>query len=202
MKKIIVDRIEGHFIVCEDEKENILELKKDDVIGDVKEGDVLVIPILAALLLAALIHQFLLFKIKVPTGSMMPTVEIGDQLFVTKIYNPNNIKRGDIVVFNSDELKEPLLKRVIGLPGEHVEIKSDGSVYINGNKLEEDYVKYQGGKTDMSFDVPSGKFLMLGDNRNNSDDARYWSNPYIDGKDIEAKAQLTVYPFDRIGFVK
>ncbi len=54
----------------------------------------------------------------------------------------------------------------------------------------------------MSFDVPSGKFLMLGDNRNNSDDARYWSNPYIDGKDIEAKAQLTVYPFDRIGFVK
>ncbi|MGU8967914.1 signal peptidase I [Clostridium perfringens] len=161
-----------------------------------------IIPILVALLLAALINQFLLFKIKVPTGSMMPTVEIGDQLFVTKIYNPNNIKRGDIVVFNSDELKEPLLKRVIGLPGEHVEIKSDGSVYINGNKLEEDYVKYQGGKTDMSFDVPSGKFLMLGDNRNNSDDARYWSNPYIDGKDIEAKAQLTVYPFDRIGFVK
>lgn len=161
-----------------------------------------IIPILAALLLATLIHQFLLFKIKVPTGSMMPTVEIGDQLFVTRIYNPNNIKRGDIVVFNSDELKEPLLKRVIGLPGEHVEIKSDGSVYINGNKLEEDYVKYQGGKTDMSFDVPSGKFLMLGDNRNNSDDARYWSNPYIDGKDIEAKAQLTVYPFDRIGFVK
>lgn len=161
-----------------------------------------IIPILAALLLAYLIHEFLLFKIKVPTGSMMPTVEIGDQLFVTRIYNSNNIKRGDIVVFNSDELKEPLLKRVIGLPGEHVEIKSDGSVYINGNKLEEDYVKYQGGKTDMSFDVPSGKFLMLGDNRNNSDDARYWSNPYIDGKDIEAKAQLTVYPFDRIGFVK
>ena len=54
----------------------------------------------------------------------------------------------------------------------------------------------------MSFDVPSGKFLMLGDYRNNSDDARYWNNPYIDGKDIEAKAQLTVYPFDRIGFVK
>lgn len=161
-----------------------------------------IIPILAALLLAYLIHQFLLFKIKVPTGSMMPTVEIGDQLFVTRIYNPNNIKRGDIVVFNSKELNEPLLKRVIGLPGEHVDINSDGLVYINGNKLEEDYVKYQGGKTNMSFDVPSGKFLMLGDNRNTSDDARYWNNPYIDGKDIEAKAKLTVYPFDRIGFVK
>lgn len=161
-----------------------------------------IIPILAALVLAFLIHKFLLFKIKVPTGSMMPTVEIGDQLFVTRIHNPNNIKRGDIVVFNSEELKEPLLKRVIGLPGEHVEIKSDGSVYINGEKLEEDYVKYPGGKTDMTFDVPEGKYLMLGDNRNNSDDARYWSDPYVDGKDIEAKAQLTIYPFDRIGFVK
>lgn len=161
-----------------------------------------IIPILAALVLAFLIHKFLLFKIKVPTGSMMPTVEIGDQLFVTRIHNPNNIKRGDIVVFNSEELKEPLLKRVIGLPGERVEIKSDGSVYINGEKLEEDYVKYPGGKTDMTFDVPEGKYLMLGDNRNNSDDARYWSDPYVDGKDIEAKAQLTIYPFDRIGFVK
>ena len=161
-----------------------------------------IIPILAALVLAFLIHKFLLFKIKVPTGSMMPTVEIGDQLFVTRIHNPNNIKRGDVVVFDSEELKEPLLKRVIGLPGEHVEIKSDGSVYINGEKLEEDYVKYPGGKTDMTFDVPEGKYLMLGDNRNNSDDARYWSDPYVDGKDIEAKAQLTIYPFDRIGFVK
>lgn len=161
-----------------------------------------IIPILAALLLASLIHKFLLFKIKVPTGSMMPTVEIGDQLFVTRIYNTSNIKRGDIVVFNSDEFSEPLLKRVIGLPGDHVEIKSDGSVYVNGNKLEEDYVKYPGGKTDMSFNVPEGKFLMLGDNRNNSDDARYWNDPYVDGKDIEAKAQITVYPFNRIGFVK
>lgn len=161
-----------------------------------------IIPILAAVLLAALIHKFVLFKIKVPTGSMMPTVEIGDQLFVTRIYNPSNIKRGDIVVFESDELHEPLLKRVIGLPGEHVEVKSDGSVYINGEKLQEDYVKYQGGKTDMSFDVPEGKFLMLGDNRDNSDDARYWKNPYIDGKDIEAKAQITIYPFNRIGFVE
>lgn len=161
-----------------------------------------IIPILIALVLAFLIRQFLLFKIKVPTGSMMPTVEIGDQLFVTRVHNPNNIKRGDIVVFNSEELNEPLLKRVIGMPGEHVEIKSDGSVYINGNKLEEDYVKYQGGKTNMSFDVPEGKYLMLGDNRNNSDDSRYWSYPYVDGDDIEAKAQLTIYPFDRIGFVK
>ncbi len=114
----------------------------------------------------------------------------------------SNIKRGDILVFYSDELDELLLKRVIGLSGEHVEIKSDGSIYIDGKKIKEDYVKYSGRKTDMYFDVPEEKFLMLGDNRANSDDARYWTNPYIDSKDIDAKAQIIVYPFDRIGFVK
>ncbi len=161
-----------------------------------------ILPIFAALVLAFLIYKFALFKIKVPTGSMRPTVEIGDQLFVTRVYNPSNLKRGNIIVFKSDELHEQLLKRIIGLPGDHVEIKSDGSVYVNGEKLKEDYVKYPGGRSDMTFDVPQGKFLMLGDNRDNSDDARYWQNPYIDGKDIEAKAQITVYPFNRIGFVK
>lgn len=104
---------------------------------------------------------------------MSPTVEVGNQLFVTKVYNTSNIKRGDVLVFNSDELHELLLKRVIELPGDNVEIKKDGSVYVNGEKIKEDYVKYPGGKTDMSFNVPEGKFLMLGDNRANSDDAIY-----------------------------
>lgn len=160
------------------------------------------IPIIIAIVLAIIIKNFLLYKIVVPSPSMSPTVEVGDQLFVTKVYNTSNIKRGDILVFNSDELGKLLLKRVIGLPGEHVEIKGDGLVYVDGKKLEESYVKYPGGKTDMSFDVPEGKFLMLGDNRNNSGDARYWNNKYIDGKDIDAKAQVIVYPFNRIRFVE
>ncbi|SQC85072.1 signal peptidase type I [Clostridium perfringens] len=160
------------------------------------------IPIIMAIIMTVIINKFLLYKIVVPSSSMFPTVEVGNQLFVTKVYNTLNIKRGDILVFNSDELHELLLKRVIGLSGEHVEIKSDGSVYVNGKKLKEDYVTYPGGKTDMSFDVPEGKFLMLGDNRANSNDSRYWTNPYLDNKDIDAKAQIIVYPFDRIGFVK
>ncbi|AMN30639.1 signal peptidase I (plasmid) [Clostridium perfringens] len=160
------------------------------------------IPIIAAVLLAVIINKFLLYKIVVPSPSMFPTVEVGNQLFVTKIYNTSNIKRGDVLVFNSDELHELLLKRVIGLPGDNVEIKKDGSVYVNGEKIQEDYVKYPGGKTDMYFNVPEGKFLMLGDNRANSDDARYWTNPYVDNKDIDAKAQIIVYPFNRIGFIR
>ncbi|AMN30725.1 signal peptidase I [Clostridium perfringens] len=160
------------------------------------------IPIIAAVLLAVIINKFLLYKIVVPSPSMSPTVEVGNQLFVTKVYNTSNIKRGDVLVFNSDELHELLLKRVIGLPGDNVEIKKDGSVYVNGEKIKEDYVKYPGGKTDMYFNVPEGKFLMLGDNRANSDDARYWTNPYVDNKDIDAKAQIIVYPFNRIGFIR
>lgn len=160
------------------------------------------IPIILAILLAVIINKFILYKIVVPSQSMSPTVEVGNQLFVTKVYNTSNIKRGDILVFNSDELHELLLKRVIGLPGDNVEIKKDGSVYVNGEKIKEDYVKYPGGKTDMSFNVPEGKFLMLGDNRANSNDARYWANPYIDSKDIDAKAQIIIYPFNRIGFIR
>lgn len=160
------------------------------------------IPIILAILLAVIINKFILYKIVVPSPSMSPTVEVGNQLFVTKVYNTSNIKRGDVLVFNSDELHELLLKRVIGLPGDNVEIKKDGAVYVNGEKIKEDYVKYPGGKTDMSFNVPEGKFLMLGDNRANSDDARYWANPYIDSKDIDAKAQIIIYPFNRIGFIR
>ncbi len=162
----------------------------------------LLLPIIIAFLLVVIINKFLLYKIEVPSSSMSPTVGIGNKLFVTKVYNTSNIKRGDILVFKSDELHKLLLKRVIGLPGDNVEIKKDGAVYVNGEKIKEDYVKYPGGKTNMSFNVPEGKFLMLGDNRANSDDARYWTNPYIDSKDIDAKAQIIIYPFNRIGFVK
>lgn len=160
------------------------------------------LPIITSILLVVIINKFLLYKIEVPSSSMSPTVGIGNKLFVTKVFNASNIKRGDILVFKSDELHKLLLKRVIGLSNEHVEIKKDGSVYVNGNKLKEDYIKYPGGKTDMSFDVPKGKFLMLGDNRAHSNDARYWTNPYIDIKDIDAKAQIIIYPLNRIGFVK
>lgn len=159
-----------------------------------------VIPIGAALILAFLINKFLVFKVEVPTESMVPTVEAGDQLFVTRVYNPENIKRGEIVVFKSQEFEDLLLKRVIGLPGDHVEVNDEGNVYINGKLLDEPYVKNPSPQTGM-FDVPQGKFLMFGDNRANSNDARYWLNPYIDGSQIKAKAKLRVYPFNRIGFV-
>lgn len=160
-----------------------------------------ILPIFTAIILALLINKFLFFKIKVPTASMFPTINIGDNIYVTKIYNYKNIKRGDIIVFDSKELGIPLVKRVIGLPGETVEIKTDGTVWINNAQTSEPYVKNNGGKIG-SYKVPEGEYLFLGDNRSDSLDGRYWKNSYISNKDIIGKAQVIVYPFNRLGFLK
>ena len=160
-----------------------------------------IIPIVCAVILATLINKFLVFKVVVPTGSMEPAVMPGDQIFATKIYNPSKIKRGEIVVFKKEGEKELLLKRVIGLPGDTIQIKDGGKVYINGELLNEPYVKYTdplGG----TYHVPAGEYFMLGDNRANSRDSRYWKDPYIPGDNIVAKAWLRVYPFNRFGFLK
>lgn len=153
-----------------------------------------------AVVIAILINKFLIFKVSVPTGSMIPTINIEDQLFVSRIYNYNNIKRGEILVFESKEKNTTLIKRVIGLPGDTVEIKL-GVVYVNGQELQEDYVKNNDDFTG-EFIVPEGKYFFLGDNRRVSDDARRWNDHYIDEADVKAKAQLRVYPFSDFGFVK
>ena len=159
-----------------------------------------IIPIISAFIIAFLIHKFVLYKVYIPSESMVPTLNVGDRLFVTRVYNADNLKRGDIVVFYSEELQEDLIKRLIGLPGDKIEIK-DGVVSVNGEVLKEDYV---GSQDDFNgeYEVPEGKFLFLGDNRANSKDSRYWINPYIDEDDISGKAQVKVYPFDDIGKLK
>lgn len=108
-----------------------------------------------------------------------------------------NIKRGDIIVFYSDELKETLIKRVIGLPGDHIVIH-DGIVNINGNDIKEDYVK-NNARYNGTFDVPEDKFFFLGDNRPDSWDSRRWKNPYIDKSNIKGKAVFRFYPFSKMG---
>lgn len=159
-----------------------------------------VVPILIALVLAFLINKFLIFKVKIPSESMVPTLNVGDRLFVTRIYNPEKLKRGDIVVFHSDEKNEDMIKRLIGLPGDKVVIK-DGIVTVNGETLKENYIgpadNYSG-----EFEVPEGKYFFLGDNRYWSLDSRYWENPYIDGSKIKGKAQIKVYPWSEFGKIK
>jgi signal peptidase I len=157
-----------------------------------------IVPILIAIILATSINKFLFYNIKIPSESMYPTIKVGDRITVTRVYDKSKLKRGDIVVFYSYELKARLIKRLIGLPGEEVIIKDNGQVFVNGNKIDQPYVVYNQ-DLDKKFKVPQGKYLFLGDNRVNSLDARMWKNPYIDGKDIKGKAQFLIYPFKRSG---
>ena len=159
-----------------------------------------VIPILSALIIAFLVNKFLFFNVYVPTGSMIPTINENDKGLVSVIYNTNNMKRGDIIVFYSQEFSETFIKRLIGLPGDKIEIKN-GIVFINGEQLQENYVKNKD-KYNGTFNVPEGKYFFLGDNRPNSKDSRLWKNPYVNSSDIKGKLQFRFYPFKDFGIVK
>ena len=156
-----------------------------------------IIPIIAAIGIAFLINKFLVYNVYIPSESMVPTLNVGDKLMVTRIYDTNKIKRGDIIVFFSEELDEVLIKRAIGLPGDHIKIH-DGIVNVNGEDIKEDYIK-NNEKFNGTFDVPDNKFFFLGDNRSRSNDARRWINPYIDASNIQGKARIKFYPFKDFG---
>lgn len=152
-----------------------------------------VLPIISAVIIYFLLNKFVFFNVQVPTGSMIPTINIDNRAVVTRIYNFDNLKRGDVIVFYSDELRERLVKRLIGLPGDKIEIKN-GVISVNGEQLQEDYVKNKDNYSG-DFEVPEGKYFFLGDNRPVSKDARYWMNHYIDSSVIEGKVQFIFYPF-------
>ncbi len=159
------------------------------------------VPIFAALTLFWLINTFVVFRIEVPTGSMIPTINVDDKIFIAKAHNKDNFERGDILVFKSiEENGDLLIKRLIGLPGDHIELVG-GDLYINGNYMEEPYVKntldYTG-----TFDVPLDHLFFLGDNRATSKDARYWDQPYIHKDQVMGKGGLRIYPFNNIGFLE
>lgn len=157
-----------------------------------------VIPLAIAVLLAKLVNFFVFFNILVPTESMYPTIKVNDRILVSRIYNMTKLKRGDVIVFYSKELKEPLIKRLIGLSGDSIEIKNDGKVYVNGEELDESYVV---NKSNLSgkYTVPENSYFFLGDNRANSLDSRYWDNPFISEDDIKGKAQYIIFPFKHFG---
>lgn len=131
----------------------------------------------------------------VPSGSMETTIP-EDTLLISwqlpyAVSDPMP-QRGDIVTFWSDELGKVLVKRVIGLPGDTITF-ADGYVYINGEKLEEEYLPVKGvTECDESFTVPEGCFFPMGDNRTGSNDARSWANPYVKVSAIQAKPFLVI----------
>lgn len=157
-----------------------------------------------ALVIAAIILTF--FKpIIIQQESMQPTFYSDDYVIISKqAYTLfGEVERGDVIVFKSDLLdgegnSKHLIKRIIGIPGDTIEIKN-GLVYRNGEKLEEDYVneKRQSGEMEPII-VEEGKLFVLGDNRRVSQDSRSEEIGQIDQETIVGKVVLRVFPFDKI----
>lgn len=157
-----------------------------------------------AIVLALLLKNYIIINATVPTGSMEHTIEPGDDLFGLRVaYNFTEPKRGDIIIFKfPDDESEKYVKRIIGLPGEKVTIK-EAKVYINDSEvpLDEDYLKEKWvlATGPFEFDVPEDCYFVMGDNRNDSYDARYWDNTYVTKDEIIGKAYMIYYPFSRFG---
>lgn len=153
-----------------------------------------IIPYIVIVLVVILIRTFLITPIKVIGPSMNPTLESGDIMILNKV---SKIDRFDIVVIDSDKSNEVLIKRVIGMPGETVEIK-DGSIYINGKKLKENFGK--GETSNYYIKVPKNEYFVLGDNRPISADSRVFGT--FNKKEIKGTTKLVLFPFRNFGFKK
>lgn len=176
--------------------------KKEEPHSALRELLSWVLTFAVAIVAALFIKYCLIINADVPTGSMENTIMPGDRLIGNRLaYLKEGPQRGDIVVFHyPDNEKELFVKRVIGLPGESVHIE-DAKVYIDGVELEEPYLKEEWtiATGTYDFEVPEDCYLMLGDNRNNSKDARYWENKYVNIDKILGKALFIYWPFSDFG---
>ena len=178
--------------------------------------------ICVAVILALFVRTFIVQAFKIPTGSMENNLLVGDHLLVNKfVFAPtltgaedallpiDTIRRGDIIVFKyPEEPDRDFIKRVIGLPGESVEVRNK-RVYINDQPLEEPYVLYlvpPGENEPSHFDVrvqygpvtvPPGHYFMMGDNRDNSQDSRYWG--FLPRDYVKGKALFVYFSFGDAG---
>ena len=158
-----------------------------------------------ALVIALLIRGFLVQPFYIPTESMHPTLMKNDRVLVNKLsYRMHDVNRGDIIVFSAPEGEatggiKDLIKRVIGLPGETVEGR-DGHVYVDGRQLEEPYLPDGVLTTDFGpQEIPAGAFWMMGDNRTQSRDSRFFGP--IKESTIVGRAFVRLWPPSRLGFL-
>jgi signal peptidase I len=168
-----------------------------------------IVVILLAVSVALLVRHFVVQSYSIPSASMHPTLKVKDRLLVTKVnYQWADIKRGDVIVFKKPESMkategpggiEDLVKRVIGLPGDTVEAR-DGSVFINGTKLDEPYLPAGTQTTNLrTIVVPVDEYFMMGDNRDISFDSRFWGT--IKRSDVIGEVFFRFWPPGRVGRV-
>ena len=156
--------------------------------------------VLFALLIYALIHTFLFQNYRVVGRSMDPTLENDQFLVVNRLgYRLHDPQRGDVIVFDDprDDGRR-LIKRVIGLPGELLEVKQ-GQVFINQLRLDEPYIVNPGRYSQPPTPIPEDQYYVLGDNRNNSNDSHNWGT--LPRQKIVGKAWLTYWPPELWGVI-
>lgn len=154
--------------------------------------------IISAAVIAFVLNTFIIANSQVPSGSMENTIMTGDRVIGSRLsYRFGDPERGDIVIFHFPDNEEIYyVKRIIGLPGDTVDI-ADGHVYLNGSEepLEEPYLREPMiPEEPMHFEVPEDCYFMLGDNRNYSADARRWRNTYVKREKIIAKVMFRYFP--------
>ncbi len=137
----------------------------------------------------------------IPSSSMEGTIQTNSVVFSTRYdVDEEDIERFDILVFiPPDNPDITYIKRVIGLPGETIEVK-EGKVYADGVELDDSFIKAPMNQTgDGTYVVPEHCYFFIGDNRNNSKDSRFWDKPYVPADDIQAKAKCILFPFSDVG---
>lgn len=162
--------------------------------------------ILIVVVVMVALQRFVIINAQIPSESMENNIMTGDRIFGNRLaYLTSDPKRFDVVIFKfPDDETEYFIKRVIGLPGESVDV-IDGKVYIDGadTPLDDSFCKETPlGVKDGHFEVPEGCYFMLGDNRNVSRDSRFWNNPYVAKEKILGEAVLRYWPITKISLIK
>jgi signal peptidase I len=156
-----------------------------------------------SVVLAVIVILFLYQPVKVEGTSMMPTLDDQERIFINKfVYRFSGIDRGDTVVFwFPGDPSKSYIKRVIGVPGDRVEVVR-GTVVVNGHALEEDYVpsEFRDDNSMPGKTVPSDQYFVLGDHRSSSNDSRAWG--MVPRRYIYGKAVFIYWPFDKMGVLK
>lgn len=163
----------------------------------------------AAIILAAAVaifaDKFLIVNAQIPSGSMENTIMPGDRIIGNRLsYAFADPERFDIIIFRyPDDESQLFIKRIVGLPGETVEI-TDGKIYIDGSAepLDDVETKEPTSGTFGPYKVPEDSYFVMGDNRNNSLDSRFWENTFVSRDEILGKAVFRYWPLTEIKLVK
>lgn len=181
---------------------------KKGLVRELTEG------LLTAVVIAAILKLFIIQAFRIPSGSMIPTLRIGDQILVSKLsyglknpfhdrylFRTGSPKRGDVVVFKypKDESKD-FIKRVVGIPGDHIVIRKK-QIFVNGVLQKEPYIQILDPTTDQSprdnFEttVPPHSYFVMGDNRDDSYDSRFWG--FVKSRKIVGRAILIYWSWSK-----